>query len=170
MNVNLGLQKIAFLELDKKNLLLKLFDANELLDKVKIKNMLLIDKVKNLELELFVAREQTNRSASSKLDHMLSVQKAPPDKIGLGFVDSISVSETHFTNFVSSFESSNSEIVKQVEVTPPLRKIRIDLKESNLKNSTLSKDKLHDKHLWVCHFCGKTGHIRPNYFKLQATK
>ena len=28
-NVDLGLQKIAFLELDKKNLLLKFFDANE---------------------------------------------------------------------------------------------------------------------------------------------
>ena len=74
MNVNLGLQKIASLELDKKNLLLKLFDANELLDKVKSENMLLLDKVKNLELELSVAREQTNRSASSKLEHMLSIQ------------------------------------------------------------------------------------------------
>ena len=73
MNVDLGLQKIASPELDKKNLLLKLFDANELLDKVKIDNMLLLDKVKNLVLELSVAREQTNRSASSKLDHMLSV-------------------------------------------------------------------------------------------------
>ena len=50
MNVDLSLQKIASLELDKKNLLLKLFDANELLDKVKTENMLL-DKVKNLELE-----------------------------------------------------------------------------------------------------------------------
>ena len=67
MNVDLGLKKIASLELDKKNLLVKLFDANELL------NNLLLDKVKNLELELFVAREQTNRSTSSKLDHMLSV-------------------------------------------------------------------------------------------------
>ena len=67
MNVNLGLKKIASLELNKKNLLLKLFDANELIDKVKTKNMLLFDKVKNLELELSVAREQTNRSASSKL-------------------------------------------------------------------------------------------------------
>ena len=67
MNVDLGLKKIAPLELDKKNLLVKLFDANELL------NNLLLDKVKNLELELFVAREQTNRSTSSKLDHMLSV-------------------------------------------------------------------------------------------------
>ena len=43
MNVNLGLQKIAFLELDKKNLLLKLFDTNELLDRVKTENKLLLE-------------------------------------------------------------------------------------------------------------------------------
>ena len=73
MNVELGLKKIASLELDKKNLLVKLFDATELLNNVKTKNMLLLDKVKNLEHELSVAREQSNRSASSKLDHMLSV-------------------------------------------------------------------------------------------------
>ena len=107
MNVDLGLQKIASLELDKKTkLLLKLFDANELLDKVKIENMLLLDKVKNLELELSVAREQTNRSSSSKLEHMLSIQKSPLDKTGLGFEESISVPKNHFTNFVSSFEAS----------------------------------------------------------------
>ena len=58
MNVDLDLQKFDSLELDKKDLLLKLFDANELLDKVKTENMLLLDKVKNLQLELSVAREQ----------------------------------------------------------------------------------------------------------------
>ena len=73
MNVDLGLQKIASLELDKKNLLLKLFVANKLLDRVKIENILLLDKVKNLELELSIAREQTNRTASSKIEHMLSI-------------------------------------------------------------------------------------------------
>ena len=73
MNVDLGLQKIASLELDKKILLMKLFDANELLDKVKTENMLLLGKVKNLELELSFARKQTNRAASSKLEHMLSI-------------------------------------------------------------------------------------------------
>ena len=46
MNVDLGLKKIASLELDKKNLLLKLFDANELLNKVKTENMLLLNKIK----------------------------------------------------------------------------------------------------------------------------
>ena len=57
MNVELGLKKIATLELEKKNLLVKLFDANDLLNNVKIENMLLLDKVKNLEFELSVARE-----------------------------------------------------------------------------------------------------------------
>ena len=93
MSVDLGLKKIPSLELDKKNLLLKLFDANELLSNAKTKNMLLLDKVKNLKLELSDAREQTNRFASSKLDHMLNVQKSHSDITGLGFVESISVPE-----------------------------------------------------------------------------
>ena len=178
MSVELGLKKIASLELEKNNLLVKLFDANELLNNVKTKNMLLLDKVKNLELELSVAREQTDRFASSKLDHILSVQKSPCDKTGLGFVESISVPAPHSTNFVpsSSSEPPVSEIVKpsvseakSVEVTPP-RKIRVDLKESKPKESTLTKDKLHGKPAWVCHFCGKSGHIRPNCYKLQAAK
>ena len=146
MSVDLGLKKIASLELDKKNLLVKLFDTNELLNNVKTENMLLFDKVKNLEHELFVAREQSNRSASSKLNHMLSVQKSPSDKTGLGFVESINVSAPNSTIFVpsSSSEPPVSEVVKPLEVTPP-RKIRVDLKESKPKQPTLSKDKSHDK-------------------------
>ena len=141
MNVELSLKKIESLELDKKNLLVKLFDANELLNNVKTENMLLLDKVKSLELDLSVAR-----SVSSKLDQMLSVQKSPSDKSGLGFVESISVSAPHFTNFVpsSSSEPSVSEIVsetvkppvsevfKPIEVSPS-RKIWVDLKESKPK-------------------------------------
>ena len=146
MNVDLGLQKIASLELDKKILLLKLFDANELLDKVKTENMLLLDKVKNLELELFIAREQKNMSANSKLEHMLSIQKPPLDKTGLGFEDSISVPKTHSTNFVSSSEPSVSEIFKLVEVTPP-KKTKVDLKDFKSKNPTIRKDKEHDRPL-----------------------
>ena len=57
MNVELELKKITSLELEKKNLLVKLFDANDLLNNVKTENMFLLDKVKNLELELSVARK-----------------------------------------------------------------------------------------------------------------
>ena len=146
-----------------------MLDANELLDKVKTENMLLLDKVKNLELELSLAREQINKSASSKLEHMLSIQKSPLDKTGLGFEDSITVSKNHSTNFVSSSEPLVSEIVKPAKVIPP-KKIRFDLKESKPKTPNPPKDKLHDRPAWVCHFCGKSRHIRPNYFKLQDTK
>ena len=102
---------------------------------------------------------------------MLSVQKFPSEKTSLGFVESINVSAPNSTIFVPSsfFEPPVSEVVKPLEVAPP-KKIRVDLKESKPKQSTLSKDKSHAKLAWICHFCGKFGHIRPNCYKLQAAK
>ena len=135
-------------------------------------------KFKNLEHEPSVTREQIDRSARSKLDHMLSVQKSPSDKTSLGFVESISVSTPHSTNFVPSSSSKPlvSEVVKpsmseakSIKVTPP-RKIRVDLHEFKPRAPNPPKGKTHDKPTWVCHFCGKSGHIRTNCFKLQATK
>ena len=100
---------------------------------------------------------------------MLSIQKSPLDKTGLGLkIASLCLRLIPQTLFLL-LSLPISEIVKLVEVTPP-RKIRVDLKESKPKNSTLSKDKLYNRPAWVCHFCGKFGHIRPNYFKLQAAK
>ena len=46
MSVDLGLKKINMLEQEKKILLLKLFDANELLNSIKIENLSLIKKLK----------------------------------------------------------------------------------------------------------------------------
>ena len=62
MNVEFGLKKIESLELEKKNFLVKLFDANELLNNVKTENMLLLNKVKSLELDLSVARSEIGRA------------------------------------------------------------------------------------------------------------
>ena len=178
MNVELGLKKIVSLELEKENLLVKLFDANDLLNNVKTENMLLLKKVKNLEHELSVASEQTDRFASSKLNHMLSVQRSPSDKIGLGFVESISVPAPHSINFFPSSSSKPpiSEAVKPsvseakpIKVTPS-RKIRANLHKSKPKAPNPLKGKTHDKPAWICHFCGKFGHIRQNCYKLQAAK
>ena len=109
--------------------------------------------------------------------------KSTSDKFGLGFVESVSVSTPNSTNFVPSSSSKPfvnevvsemvkppvSEVVKPIEVSSS-RKIRVDLKESKPNESTLSKDKMHGKPAWVCHFCGKSGHIHPNCYKLQAAK
>ena len=98
-------------------------------------------------------------------------------------LESISVSAPYSTHFVlsSSSEPSVSELVSKIikppvsEIVKPIevsssRKIKVDLKESKPKVSTLSKDKMHGKPAWVCHFCGKSGHIRPYCYKLQAAK
>ena len=61
MNVELDLKKIESLELDKKNLFVKPFDANELLNNVKTKNILLLDKVKFLKLDLSVTRSTSSK-------------------------------------------------------------------------------------------------------------
>ena len=98
---------------------------------------------------------------------MLSIQKSPLDKSGLGFVDK---SETYSTNFVPSSKPSKIEVEKPKEEVLAPRKIRVDLKESKPKNPNLPKDKKHDRPLWVCHFCEEAGHTHPNCFKLQAAK
>ena len=66
MNVKLGPKKIEYLELDKKNLLVKLFDANELLNNVKTENMLSLDKIKSLELDLSIARSRSEERRVGK--------------------------------------------------------------------------------------------------------
>ena len=58
---------------------------------------------------------------------------------------------------------------KSIDVTPPKR-IRVDLHKSKPKTPNPPKGKTHDKPAWVCHFCEKSRHIRPNCFKLQAAK
>ena len=58
---------------------------------------------------------------------------------------------------------------KSIDVTPPKR-IRVDLHKSKPKTPNPPKGKTHDKPAWVCHFCGKSRHIRPNCYKLQAAK
>ena len=75
---------------------------------------------------------------------MLSVQKSPLDKIGLGFVESIFVPEPHSTNVVPSSEPPVSEVVKPVKVTPP-RKIKVGLQESKPMTPNPPKGKLHDR-------------------------
>ena len=57
--------------------------------------MSLIEKVKILEFELSVAREQLNRSSTSKLDDMMNVQKFVSNKTGIGFVESGATFDVH---------------------------------------------------------------------------
>ena len=164
------MKKINTFEQEKKNLLVKLFDTNELITSVKIENISLIEKVKSLESELFVAREQFDRTFTSKLDNMLNVQKSFSDKTGLGFVKSVSTSVVHPPKFVPATSISTPKVKVPKEETLTTRRIRVDLSESKPKKPNHPGSKKQHKPQWYCHFCGGAGHTRPNCFKLQASK
>ena len=175
ISVKLELKKINTLEQEKKKLPLKLFNANELLNSVKIENMTLLEKVKSLELELSIARDKIDRSSASKLDDMLNVQKYVSNKTGLGFVKSRPSSITNPHKFVPAISSSVihpsvSKVKVHKEEVLASRRTKVDLSESKPKNPNQSGSKKHDKPPWFCHFCGESRHTRPNCFKLQASK
>ena len=135
ITVEVSLKKIDTLEIEKKNLLIKLFDTNELLNVVKIENMSLVEKVKELESVLSVTREQLGRSSSSKLDEMLGTQKYSCDKIGLGYVEDDYVSKNSSTKFVISAPVSfpkSKERVHKKEILAT-RRIKVDLSDTKPK-------------------------------------
>ena len=115
--------------------MVKFFDANELITFVKIENMSLIEKVKSLESELSVVREQLDWTSTSKLDNMLNVQNSFFDKTGLGFVESNSTSVVHPPKFVPTTSIFTPEVKLPKEEILATRKIMVDLSESKPKKS-----------------------------------
>ena len=152
-----------------------MFGVNELLNYVKIENMTLLEKVKSLELKLFVARKQIDRTFTSKLNDMLHVQKFVSDTTSLGFVENgsnIVVNAPKFVPATSSFvvHPTLSKVKVHKEVALASRKTRVDLSEFETKNPNQFGSKKNHKPQWFCHFYGRAGHTRPNCFKLQALK
>ena len=132
--------------------------------------MSLIEKVKSLESELSVAREQLDRTSTSKKNNMFNVQKSFSNKTRLGFVESVSTYIVHLPNFVPATSISILEVKVPREETLATRRIKVDLSESKPKKPNHLGSKKQNKPQWLCHFRGGTGHTHSNCFKLQASK
>ena len=137
--------------------------------------MSLLEKVKSLELDISIAREQINRSSTSKLDEMLHIQKSISNKTSLGFVENGSTTMVNSPKFVPATSSSlvlqtsiDVRINKKVALVS--RRTRVDMSEFEHKKTNQSWCKKNHKPQWFCHFCGRAGHTRPNCFKLQVLK
>jgi len=114
-------------------------------------------KINDLEERLLEIQLQLERVSYEKLTHMLSIQKYPTDKTGLGYVppsisDTPSTSKTIFVKAVipesppSIMDKGKTVMDGEVPVIPqPPTKLPI-------KRNPL-----------ICHHCGEPGHIRPNY-------
>ena len=76
------------------------------------------EKTKKLEAELFQVRAQLERTLSSKLDEMLSLQKSTSDRTGLGYdFSSPSIASTSSIIFVpltNNVEIENSAVKNEL--------------------------------------------------------
>ena len=137
---------------EKADLLVKLDKTTRLVATLIVENTSLEEKIKNLEVELSLARTQIERMSSAKLDDVLSAQKPISDKTGLGYVVSFGP---------SSSKASGSRIV----FVPQSEKGDKGMKSITHLSNSKSFVRPH-----VCHNCGVSGHIRPNFFKLYPQK
>ena len=98
---------------------------------------------------------------------MLHVQKSVSNKTGLGFVENGSTTVVNPPKFVPAISSSTvcqilSNVKVHKEVALASRRTRVDLSESETKNSNHFGSKKNHKPQWFCHFCDRARHTRPN--------
>jgi hypothetical protein len=119
----------------------------------------LLLKIQELEEKLLETQLQLERVTDEKLTRMLSIQKSPTDKTGLGYVapssDAPSTSKTVF--------------VKPVVPKPP--PTVEDKGKDKVNNDVPGAQKPHSiRRPPICHHCGLSGHVRPQCSLLKAHK
>ena len=178
----LATKKLSDVELDCEELSTKFDKANQTIGALRFENNFLAEKTKKLEAELFQVRDQLERTSSTKLDEMLSIQKSTSDRTGLGYgISSSNTASTSTTVFVPparnteientnvkiSLASENLDKGKSILGAPPkLDKNDVKNPKARKANSQKPKQKKHN----LCHHCGAAGHTRPNCYKSLATQ
>jgi hypothetical protein len=119
----------------------------------------LLLKVQELEEKLLETQLQLERVTDEKLTRMLSIQKSPTDKTGLGYV-------------ASSFDahsSSKTVFVKPTVLEPP--PIVENKGKDKVNDDVPGTQKPHSiRRPPICHHCGLSGHVRPQCSLLKAQK
>ena len=103
-------KKLSDVELDREELSTKVDEANQTIGVLRFENNFLAERIKKLEVKLFQVRAQLERTSSTKLDEMLSFQKATSDKTGLGYdLSSPNIASSSTIVFVSLADNVNSK-------------------------------------------------------------
>ena len=103
-------EKLSDVELDREELSTKVDKANQTIGALRFENNFFVERTKKLEAELFQVRAQLERTSSTKLDEMLSFEKAASDKTGLGYdFSSPNIASSSTTVFVSPVDNVNSK-------------------------------------------------------------
>jgi hypothetical protein len=119
----------------------------------------LLLRIQELEEKLLETQLQLERVTDEKLTRMLSIQKSPTNKTGLGYVapptDTTSISKTVF--------------VKPAVPKPP--PIAEDKGKDKINDDVPGTQKPHSiRRSPICHHCGLSGHVRPQCSLIKQKK
>jgi hypothetical protein len=129
------------------------------LNSLKTEKSSLLQKIQELDEKLLETQLQLERVTDEKLTHMLSIQKSPTDKTGLGYVAPPSGTPS----------TSRTVFVKPaVPESPPLLKIKG--RTSLMEIFRALRGPFSIKRFLICHHCGLSGHVRPQCSLLKAQK
>jgi hypothetical protein len=118
----------------------------------------LLLRVQELEEKLLETQLQLERVTDEKLTCMLSIQKSPTDKTGLGYVAPSSDAPTSKTVFVKP------------TVPEPLPTVE-DKRKDKVNDDVPGTQKPHSiRRPPICHHCCLSGHVRPQCSLLKAQK
>ena len=119
----------------------------------------LLLKVQELEEKLLETQLQLDRVTDEKLTRMLSIQKSPNDKTGLGYVASF------------SDVPSSSKTVFVKPTVPELPPAVEDKQKEKVNDDVLGIQQPHSiRRPLICHHFGLNGHVRPQCSLLKAQK
>ena len=114
----LATKKLSEVELEREEISTKFDKANQIIETLRFKNNLLVEKNKKLKAELFQVRAQLERTSSAKLDEMLNLQKSASNRTGLGYDFSspsiASASTTVFISPVDNIEIENNDVKNEL--------------------------------------------------------
>ena len=106
----LATKKLSDVELDREELSTKFDEANQTIGALRFENNFLAEKTKKLRAELSQVRAQLERTSSTKLDEMLSIQKSASDRTCLGYgISSSNAASTSTTVFVPPIKNTEIE-------------------------------------------------------------
>jgi hypothetical protein len=119
----------------------------------------LLLKIQELEEKLLETQLQLERVTNEKLTRMLSIQKRPHDKTGLGYVAS------------SSDIPSSSKTVFVPPTVPKLPPVIEDKQKEKVNDDVPGTQQPHSiRRPPIFHHCGLSGHIRPQCSLLKVQK
>ena len=110
----LATNKLSEVELEREEIFTKFDEASQTIGALRFENNFLAKKTNKFEAEMFQVRAQLERTSSTKLDEMLSLQKFASDQTDLGYdFSSLSIASASTTIFVSptnNVESENNDV------------------------------------------------------------